>query len=156
MNAMNVRLAIPDEAAVVSQILQDDFADYESLYTPLAFAATTPSAQQIIDRWNEGPVWVAIRDCDLLGTIAAVPTGENVCIRSMAIRPRGQGFGLGRLLLEQVERFANENGFRQMRLSTTPFLLRAIRLYEQFGFTRTDDGPFDLFGTPLFTMMKNI
>jgi len=26
--------------------------------------------------------------------------------------------------------------------------------YERFGFERTDDGPFDLFGTPLFTMVE--
>jgi len=33
-------------------------------------------------------------------------------------------------------------------------LSRAIRVYESFGFRRTEDGPQDLFGTPLFTMEK--
>src|SRR5260370_227302 len=43
-----------------------------------------------------------------------------------------------------------------MYLSTTPFLDRAIRLYERFGFQRSDEGPLDLFGTPLFTMTKRL
>jgi hypothetical protein len=38
----------------------------------------------------------------------------------------------------------------------TPFLNTAIRLYEAFGFRRMNDGPHDLFGTPLFTMEKTV
>ena len=47
-------------------------------------------------------------------------------------------------------------GFQRMFLSTTPFLLAAVRLYEQFGFQPTDAGPRELFGTPLFTMEKRL
>jgi hypothetical protein len=43
-----------------------------------------------------------------------------------------------------------------MYLSATPFLLRAIQFYENFGFARSAEGPHDLFGTPLFTMVKNV
>jgi hypothetical protein len=39
-------------------------------------------------------------------------------------------------------------------LSTTPFLASAIRLYEQYGFVKSDRGPQNLFGTPLFAMEK--
>jgi ribosomal protein S18 acetylase RimI-like enzyme len=41
-----------------------------------------------------------------------------------------------------------------MFLSTTPFLIGAISLYERAGFRRTGEGPHDLFGTPLFSMEK--
>jgi hypothetical protein len=43
-----------------------------------------------------------------------------------------------------------------MALGTTPFLSRAIRLYENLGFKRSDDGPLDLYGTPLFSMIKSL
>ena len=43
-----------------------------------------------------------------------------------------------------------------MYLTTTPFLNDAIRLYQRWGFTRVPDGDEDLFGTPLFTMAKNL
>jgi len=31
-----------------------------------------------------------------------------------------------------------------------------MRLYERFGFQRTEEGPHDLFGTSLFTMEKQL
>ena len=90
----------------------------------------------------------------IVGTVSAVPKGAACYVRSMAIVPAARGLGLGRLLLERVEAFAASQGHTYLLLSTTPFLARAIRLYEQVGFRRTADGPHDLYGTPLFSMVK--
>ncbi|MBC7909661.1 MAG: GNAT family N-acetyltransferase, partial [Pyrinomonadaceae bacterium] len=79
---------------------------------------------------------------------------EALYIRGMAALPLARGQGIGELLLKHVESFAREHGHERLTLSTTPFLDRAIRLYERAGFLRSDDGPHDLFGTPLFTMAK--
>jgi putative acetyltransferase len=92
----------------------------------------------------------------IVGTVAAVAKGERLYIRSMAVLPSARGHGIGKALLEQIEKFATEQGFQRLYLSTTPFLLSAIRLYESFGFDRTSEGPHELFGTPLFTMEKKI
>lgn len=83
-----------------------------------------------------------------------MPKGEAVYIRSMAILPHARGQGIGRLLLEAAEHYAGERGCRRLFLSTTPFLGRAIGLYEHLSFRRTDDGPHELSGTPLLTMEK--
>ena len=65
-----------------------------------------------------------------------------------------RGMRIGAALLSQVEQFALAGNFKRLVLSTTPFLDRAIQLYEHFGFRRTTEGSNDLFGTPLFTMEK--
>ena len=72
----------------------------------------------------------------------------------MAVLPAARGQRTGELLLTDVEQFAATQNFQRLLLSTTPFLDRAIRLYERFGFRRTDEEPHELFGTPLFTMEK--
>jgi len=72
----------------------------------------------------------------------------------MAVLPTARGQGTGELLLLQIESYATEQGCGRLVLSTTPFLRRAIRLYEKFGFRRNGGGPHDLCGTPLFTMEK--
>jgi len=138
----------------VADVLREAFESYRPQYTPEAFAATTPSAEQVRQRWHEGPVWVVVHDGRIVGTVAAVPRGHALYMRSMGVRPASRGSGCGRLLVEAVERHATANGHRLVVLSTTPFLHPAIALYARCGFARTDAGPLDLAGTPLVTMSK--
>jgi len=149
-----IRNAVMDEAAAIAAVLYQAFVEFEPYYTPAAFAATTPTSDQIQKRWSEGPVWVVAEESQLVGTVSAVTKAEGLYIRSMAVLPSHRGQGIGRILLEAVEHLAIAQGFQRMFLSTTPFLTGAIRLYEQFGFQRNNDGPHELFGTPLFTMIK--
>ena len=104
----------------------------------------------------EGPIWIALRDNTVVGTGSVVLRGEELYIRGMAVLPSARGLRLGELLLKQAEDFASAHNSKRLILSTTPFLLRAIRLYERAGFKRTGEGPHDLFGTPLFTMVKDL
>jgi len=153
---IQIRLARPEDAGGIASVLRESFLEYKSLYTDGGFAATTPTAEQIQARWPEGPVWVALAHRGVVGTVAAVRKGDSAYIRSMAVLPATRGSGTGSSLLEQVERWAAGERITRLFLSTTPFLVSAIRLYERSGFQRVDDGPHDLFGTPLFTMEKMI
>jgi ribosomal protein S18 acetylase RimI-like enzyme len=151
----HVRFATVDDAESIAAVLRQAFVEYQALYTPQAFAATTPPAETLRERWSEGPVWVALENDRLVGTVAAIIKGKTLYVRSMAILPAARGHGLGKLLLREVEKFANAHGLRRLVLSTTPFLLAAIRLYERHGFQRTADGPHELYGTPLITMERD-
>ena len=151
-----VRLAAADEAAAIAALLYRAFVEYEQLYVPEAFAATTPTAGQIAKRFDEGPIWIALQDGVPVGTLSAVPRGQALYIRSTAVLPAARGLGIGKSLLQQAEAFAHSRGCGLIVLSTTPFLLQAIRLYESFGFQRSPEGPLDLFGTPLLTMVKRL
>jgi ribosomal protein S18 acetylase RimI-like enzyme len=149
-----IRRARIDESPTIASILHHAFAEYEPLYTPAAFTATTPTSDQIQKRWKEGPVWVAVQNVNFVGTVAAVPKHEGLYIRSMAVLPRTRGQGIAEQLLRVTESYAVAAQHRLLFLSTTPFLTSAIRLYERFGFRASDEGPHDLFGTSLFTMVK--
>ena len=140
----------------MAEVLYASFVEYEPLYTRQGFAATTPTAEQILARMREGPAWVSVRQTEVVGTVAAVLKGQSVYMRGMAVLPAARGLQVGTRLIECVEDWALDLGYRRLLLSTTPFLNRAIRLYERCGFRRTDNGPRDLFGTPLFTMEKTV
>jgi len=105
---------------------------------------------------SEGPIWTAIEDETVVGAVSGVPVGNALLVRSLAVLPSSRGQGSGKLLLDQVENYAYENGYTRLVLSTTPFLTPAIRLYEQFGFRRSSEGPSDRLGTPIFTMVKEL
>ena len=151
-----IRRALIAEAAAIATLLREAFLEFEPLYTASAFAATTPTPDQNRARWHEGPVWVALQNQDLVGTVAAVPKSAGLYVRSMAVLPSARGQRIAWRLLREIENFAVTNHHTCLFLSTTPFLTSAIRLYENFGFQRNDQSPHDLLGTPLFTMMKQL
>jgi ribosomal protein S18 acetylase RimI-like enzyme len=154
VSEIRIRRADADDAPSVASVLRESFEEYEHLYTREGFEATTPACAEVLRRIEEGPVWVALVDERVVGTVSAFPKGESLYVRGMGLAPAARGRGIGELLLRRVEGFASEHGFGRLFLSTTPFLSRAIRLYERHGFKRTGEGPDNLFGTPLFTMEK--
>jgi GNAT superfamily N-acetyltransferase len=151
-----IREAGPRDAAAIAAVLYESFIEFRALYTDGGFAATVLTEEQILIRVAEGPVWIAVRKDAAVGTVAAVVKGTRLYMRGMAVLPTARGLGIAARLLKVVEERARREGCRGLFLSTTPFLSRAIRLYEESGFRRTDEGPCELSGTPLFTMEKNI
>lgn len=50
-----IRRAVPADAAEIASLLRQSFVEFESLYTPKGFAATTPNQEQVWRRMDEGP-----------------------------------------------------------------------------------------------------
>jgi N-acetylglutamate synthase-like GNAT family acetyltransferase len=153
---LEIRRAAQEDAAAIAAVLHESFVEFKDLYTDQGFAATAIGIEQVVTRMREGPVWVALHEAVVLGSVAAVIKSDSVYIRGMAVLPTARGSGAGTRLLQQVEAWAVTQGYSRLSLSTTPFLDSAIRLYERSGFRRMDEGLHDLFGTPLFEMEKTI
>jgi len=153
---MKIRRATAADAEAIALVLSRAFCEYESSHTPEAFAAMILTPHEINERMNDGPTWVALEIGVIVGAVSLVLKNEEVYIRSMAVSPSARGKGIGRKLLDRTEAFAISNRCKRLCLSTTPFLSRAINLYERFGFRRNHEGPANLFGTPLFTMSKSL
>jgi ribosomal protein S18 acetylase RimI-like enzyme len=151
-----IRSATPDDAPAIADVLAAAFEEFRPAYTPAGYAATTPDALTVRARFDEGPAWVALDARTVIGTVAAVQREAELYVRSMAVVPEARGRGAAGLLLDAVERHARATGVRRLRLSTTPFLDGAIRLYSAAGFRFTPDPPHDLHGTPLRTMVKHL
>jgi GNAT superfamily N-acetyltransferase len=152
---MHVQLASPDDAGQIAAVLLAAFRDFEPLYTPAGFRATTPPAEQILARLDEGPTWIAVDNREVVGTVSAVERVDEIYVRSMAVLPSARGQGVATHLLNAAEAFAVSRSARRLSLTTTPFLTGAIRLYEQAGFSRTS-ARLDLHGSPLFAMVKEL
>jgi hypothetical protein len=99
---IQVRLAVPEDAWVVS-VLEAAFVEYWSSYTDEAFVATAPTRDKIEIRMNEGPMWVALYNEVIAGTVAAVSKSEASYVRGMGIVPTATGKRTGELLLKTVE-----------------------------------------------------
>src|SRR5579862_8842211 len=82
---IEIRRAGQADAAMIAEVLFESFVEYEGLYTPGGFAATTLQTEQVLARMTEGPVWLAFREAKVLGTVAAVIKGRSAYMRGMAV-----------------------------------------------------------------------
>jgi ribosomal protein S18 acetylase RimI-like enzyme len=133
-SVVTLRLATPDDSDTVADLIYEAFAPFESEYTAGAWEYTTPKADAIRPRFEEGPVWIAEMDGEAVGTVSGMRDGDRVYIRSMAIKPTAQRNGIGQKLLDALERYAREQRFEKLYLYTTYVLPGAQRLYEKNGF----------------------
>ena len=152
---ITIRLAESADASSISALLRDSFIEFEPLYTPEAFAATVLSESAVVARMLEGPVWFAERRGTIVGTVAVKHVPGSVLVRGMAVIPIARGAGVGRLLLDQAERFAIEGGIHVLSLYTTAFLKSAIQLYRNAGFVFTGEIIVP-HGTELLRMEKHL
>lgn len=132
---VEIRLATQDDAKAISELILEAFAPFREQYTSGAFEYTTPGAQLIRDRFSEGPIWLAMDAGTPVGTVSGLPEQDSFYIRSMAVKPAAQGSGVGQRLLDALDAFAREGGFKRLYLYTTYVLPGARRLYEKNGFT---------------------
>lgn len=129
-----IRRATGGDSETIAALIYEAFEPFKSEYTPAAFEYTTPKADAIRPRFDEGPIWIAEADGVPIGTVSGMKDGERFYIRSMAIKPSAQRVGIGQKLLEALQEYARDAKFEKLYLYTTFVLPGARRLYEKNGF----------------------
>jgi putative acetyltransferase len=87
----------------------------------------------VIDQGGE--IFFALRGDQVVGTCAAIPTGDGVIeLAKLAVDPVAQGRGLGRALAEAAIGFARSRQARRVMLVSNSTLVPALRLYSSLGF----------------------
>ena len=131
---IEIRLADSNDADAIAEVLCEAFGVYEHEYTNEAFEIVTPSANEIISRFDEGPQWVAVKDGEIVGTVSVTVEEGDLYVRSMAVAPDMQGQGVGHKLLEAIDEYASGTEHDRIFLYTTYFSEGAKELYEKHGY----------------------
>jgi putative acetyltransferase len=88
-----------------------------------------------------GEFWVIERQNTIVGTGAYYPIhrGKNaVEIRKMYLLPIARGKGLGKYLLQELEKAIALSGYDQIWIETASVLVEAVKLYETSGYLPTE------------------
>lgn len=148
-----LRKAAMDDVEAVVDCLRGAFEEYESAYTPGAFADTVPDANGIRRRLKEMCLLVAVSANRIVGTVGYTVNGTEGHLRGMAVFPEWRGRGAASALLRSVENELRASGCTVVRLDTTEPLERAIRFYEKNGFVSSGKVS-NFFGMPLHEYSK--
>ena len=132
--SFEVRKAAVEDVEAIVDCLRRAFDEYESAYTPGAFADTVPDANGITRRLSEMCLLVAVSANKIVGTIGYTVNGTEGHLRGMAVFPEWRGRGAASALLRNVENQLRASGCTVVTLDTTEPLERAVRLYQKNGF----------------------
>ncbi|MGF1571393.1 MAG: GNAT family N-acetyltransferase [Nodosilinea sp.] len=122
----------PDDRQVVGDLIHAVLAEYGLGYEPQGSDRDALEVETYY--WQTGgEFWVVEAATQVVGTAAYCPIQRGVQaveIRKMYLRPQARRQGLGRYLLQSLERVIQQRGFQQIWIETATALPAAIHLYE--------------------------
>ncbi len=121
-----------DAAKVISEVL----AEYGLPWQPTEADRDVIEVEKAYLK-SGGEFWVVELQEDVVGTAAYYPIvrgDKAVEIRKMYLLPKVRGKGLGKYLLQQLEKAIAQKGFREIWIETASVLSEAVVLYEKNGY----------------------
>jgi ribosomal protein S18 acetylase RimI-like enzyme len=103
----------------------------------LSFQGLDDELNSLEDKYfpPNGELIVALEDENVLGMVAYHRHDNNTCeMKRLYIKPEARGKHLGDILVSEIIKRAQNNGFKEMVLDTIAPLKPAISLYKKHGF----------------------
>ena len=126
----------PSDRTIAAAVISSVLAEYGLCCEPEGSDRDVFQVEEAY--WKTGgEFWVIEQQNRIVGTAGYYPIerGEKaVEIRKMYLLPEARGQGLGRYLLQTLEKAIAERGFQQIWIETASVLKEAVKLYESSGY----------------------
>jgi GNAT superfamily N-acetyltransferase len=145
-----LRRATPGDAAAITTCVCEAYLHYVERIG----RQPAPMLQDYADIVERKEVHVALQDDEVVGVVVLARTPEGFCLDNVAVRPRSQGKGIGRLLIQLAESEAARQGFGSIYLYTNELMTENRTLYGSMGFVEYDHRIVD--GYPRVFLRKSL
>jgi ribosomal protein S18 acetylase RimI-like enzyme len=130
---VKVRPALSADVLELRAIVNDAFG----VYRPRMDRDPAPMGADYASLVSANQVWVAAQGEEILGLVVLVPAADHLYLQTIAVRPRAQGLGVGRRLLELADAEAARQGLPAVVLCTNEVMTENLDYYPRRGYRRT-------------------
>jgi GNAT superfamily N-acetyltransferase len=130
---IGVRTARIEDCAAVEAIVQAAYA----VYLPRIGRKPAPMLDDYATLIRDQLVHVVEEDGVICGIVVLIPKENMLLIDNIAVAPRAQGGGYGRILMEFAEQCAFTTGCDLITLYTNEAMTENLALYSRVGFVET-------------------
>ena len=138
VSSLEFRPATPADAAAIKAVVREAYAKW----VPVIGREPLPMRADYDKAVREHQFELAIEDGRIVGLIETIAHDDHIWIENVAVTPEAQGRGIGRQLLDSVERTAVEAGLRELRLLTNGAFKANVSLYKRQGYAVDREEPF--------------
>lgn len=131
---ISIRLAGSDDVASVAYCVCRAFIHY----IPRIGKQPGPMLDDYRDLVEQGVVYVACAQQEVVGAVVLLETDEGFCIETIAVSPQAQGQGIGSKLLKFCEIIAQQKGYSSIYLSTHRLMHESQAVYAHVGYVEFD------------------
>lgn len=86
----------------------------------------------------EGCVDVATCESRFVGYVVFYPEGDHIHLENVAVVPEYSGRGIGKHLIQHVERAARDAGYDAVELYTNEAMTENLAMYPRIGYVEVD------------------
>jgi putative acetyltransferase len=137
-----LQLLLINEEGVLMDEVRTLFREYETeLNEDLCFQSFEAELTNPLQKYGppKGVLYMAKWNNEVAGCIALMPLHDGISceMKRLYVRPQFRKHKIGKALVEQLLKDAQQLGYTTMKLDTLQKLQPAIRLYQQYGFIET-------------------
>jgi ribosomal protein S18 acetylase RimI-like enzyme len=143
------------DAPALLHLMHDAFLEYEGLLDPPS-AAHTETIDSVHKRLSAGSAVVATIADKPVGFTFYQPQGTHLYFSRLSVLPEFRNGGIGRALIEYVERRAQETGASGVRLGVRLQVPQLIARYERMGYRITKYMTHDGYTEPTYVYMEKL
>jgi GNAT superfamily N-acetyltransferase len=134
----HVRPATPNDAAAIRALTREAYAKW----VPVIGREPKPMMADYDAAVRNHRIDLLHMDATLAALIEMIPADDHLLIENIAVSPRFQRRGLGRMLLAHAEQVAVSLGHTVVRLYTSKAFADNVRLYQSVGYAIDAEEPF--------------
>jgi len=149
-----IRLAQPDDAPVIAEVIRRAFGQYRDQLTPESGALRETPAAIALELARDSDAILALRGAQLVGCVMIKPQASELYCGRLAVLPEQRGQGIARQLIEAVQAEARSRKLAAVSLSVRIVLTDNQRFFTALGFTETSRAAHPGFEYPTMIHMR--